>query len=104
MIVDTPGMRELGFVGMETGIQETFPEIEALADQCRYRDCSHTQEEGCAVIGGVKDGIIQEERYQNYLKVQKESSFNEMSYLEKRQKDKQFGKMIKTVLKHSKNK
>ena len=102
MIVDTPGMRELGFVGMESGIQDTFSEIEALADQCRYRDCSHTQEEGCAVISAVEEGNIQEERYQNYLKVQKESSFNEMSYLEKRQKDRQFGKMIKTVLKHSK--
>ena len=104
MIVDTPGMRELGFVGLESGIEDTFSEIEALTSQCRFRDCSHIREEGCAVRAAVEDGQILDDRYQNYLKVQKESAFNEMSYVEKRQKNKQFGKMIKTVLKYSKNK
>ena len=99
LMIDTPGMRELGFVSLNSGIHETFTDIESLADECRFRDCSHTGEDGCAVIAAVEGGHLPEERYQNYLKMQKEADFHEMSYLEKRQKSKQFGKMIKNVLK-----
>ena len=100
MIIDTPGMRELGNFSVETGMDETFSEIAALAEECRFNDCTHMNESGCAVLRAVKNGQVSEKRYQNYIKMKKESLHNEMSYLEKRQKDKAFGKLCKTVMKH----
>ena len=103
MLIDTPGMRELGNFSVETGLDETFTEITELSEQCQFNDCTHVNEKGCAVIKAVENGQVPENRYQNYIKMKKESIFNEMSYLEKRQKDKQFGKLCKTVMKHKKN-
>jgi ribosome biogenesis GTPase len=100
MIIDTPGMRELGNFGIEAGIQSAFDEIGRLSEQCRYKDCTHTQEDGCAVLAAVNNGEISLERYQNYIKLCKESAYYESSYLEKRRKDKKFGKLCKSVMKH----
>jgi ribosome biogenesis GTPase len=102
MVVDTPGMRELGNFSVETGLDETFIEITELSKQCQFNDCTHVTEKGCAVLKAIEDDKLSEKRYQNYIKMNKESIYNEMSYLEKRQKDKQFGKFIKTVMKHKK--
>ena len=104
MIIDTPGMRELGNFAVDTGIHSTFDEIAELSNQCRYNDCSHTQEQGCSILAALKDGIISQERYQNFVKLNKESAFYEMSYLEKKRKDKKFGKFVKSVMKNKKNK
>ena len=104
MIIDTPGMRELGNFAVDTGIYGTFDEITELSNQCRYNDCSHTQEQGCAVLSALKDGIILQERYQSFVRLNKESAFYEMSYLEKKRKDKKFGKFVKSVMKNKKNK
>ena len=103
MVVDTPGMRELGNISVSQGLDETFTDITALAEACRFSDCTHTLEKGCAVIAAVGDGRIPEKRYDNYMKMTRESQFNEMSYFEKRKKDKQFGKMVKSVMQHKKN-
>jgi ribosome biogenesis GTPase len=103
MVVDTPGMRELGNFSVETGLDETFAEITELSGKCRFNDCTHVNEKGCAILNAVEDGQLSEERYQNYIKMNKESIYNEMSYLEKRQKDKQFGKFRKNLMKHKKN-
>ena len=102
MIIDTPGMRELGNFAVDTGIYGTFDEITELSNQCRYNDCSHTQEQDCAILAALKDGIISQERYQNFIKLNKESAFYEMSYLDKKRKDKKFGKFVKSVLKEKK--
>ncbi len=102
MIIDTPGMRELGNFVVGKGIHGTFDEISALANQCRYNDCSHTQEQGCAILAALEDEIISRERYSNYMKLNREAAFYEMSYLEKKRKDKKFGKMVKSVLKAKK--
>ena len=102
MIIDTPGMRELGNFVIDTGIHSTFDEIAELSNQCRYSDCSHTQEQDCSILAALKDGIISQERYQNFVKLNKESAFYEMSYLEKKRKDKKFGKFVKSVIKHKK--
>ncbi|MBU2646746.1 ribosome small subunit-dependent GTPase A [bacterium] len=99
MVIDTPGMRELGNISVAHGLNEVFEDITALADQCRFSDCSHTREDGCAVTAAIREGTLSAERFQNYVKMKRESSFNEMSYLEKRRKDKDFGKMVKSVLK-----
>jgi len=102
MIVDTPGMRELGNFSIQAGIEETFPEIRLLFADCQFKNCTHINEKGCAVLNAVKQGTISEKRYQNYLKMTRESKYSEMSYLEKRKKDKQFGKLVKNVMKHKK--
>ena len=102
LVVDTPGMRELGNFSVATGLGETFSEISEFSEKCQFNDCTHVNEKGCAVLKAVEDGQLSAERYRNYIKMNKESTFNEMSYLEKRKKDKQFGKFIKTVMKHKK--
>jgi len=102
MIIDTPGMRELGNFSIDTGIHSTFDEIADLSKQCLYNDCSHTQEQGCSILDALKNGIISQERYQNFVKLNKESAFYEMSFLEKKRKDKKFGKFVKTVMKNKK--
>ncbi|UCH80308.1 MAG: ribosome small subunit-dependent GTPase A [Nitrospiraceae bacterium] len=102
MVIDTPGMRELGNFSVDTGLDETFDEIVDLSKQCQFNDCTHVIEKGCAVLSALERGELSEKRYHNYIKMNKESVFNEMSYLQKRQKDKQFGKMCKTIMKHKK--
>ena len=99
IFIDTPGMRELGNFAVDNGLNETFDEILSFSSQCRFKDCTHTHEEGCAVKEAVKQGVIDEDRYNNFLKIQKESEYYEMSYLEKRKKDKTFGKMVKNYKK-----
>ncbi|MCI5157513.1 MAG: GTPase RsgA, partial [Candidatus Electrothrix sp. AUS1_2] len=99
MLIDTPGMRELGNFSTDKGVEETFAEISALAEQCRFSDCSHAGEKGCAVLAAVAEGVLPADRYANYLKMTRESAFHEMSYLEKRKKDKQFAKHCKSVMK-----
>ncbi len=98
MLIDTPGMRELGNMSVDTGIDETFSEIVALSRDCKFTNCSHTNEKGCAILSAIAEGALSEQRYKNYLKMKNESAFNEMSYFEKRKKDKDFGKMIKSTL------
>jgi ribosome biogenesis GTPase len=99
LIIDTPGMRELGNIEVETGLNVTFKDIFNLAQNCHFKDCTHITEPGCSVINAVKNGELSKKRYQNYLKIRKESEYYEMSYLEKRNRDKQFGKFIKTLKK-----
>ena len=102
LIIDTPGMRELGNIGIQTGLRKTFMDIYSLAQDCHFKNCSHTDEPGCAVIEAVKEGELSAKRYQNYLKIRKESEFQEMSYLERRHRDKKFGKMVKSIMKDKK--
>jgi len=104
LLIDTPGMRELGNIAVENGIAQTFSEITTLAGQCRYADCSHTLEHGCAILAALDAGEIPVQRYESFMKLARESAFHEMSFLEKKQKDRAFGKMVKTVLKHKRNK
>ena len=102
LLIDTPGMRELGNMSVDVGIEETFADIAELAGHCRFRDCSHTAEKGCAVLEATRAGELDVQRLRNYLKIKNESAFHEMSYVEKRTKDKEFGKMVKAVMKNKK--
>lgn len=104
IIIDNPGMRELGVISVETGLNDTFAEITALSGECLFKDCTHTIEKGCAVLKALEEGTITKERYGNFIKMYKESQYYEMSYLEKRQKDKKFGKFMHSYLKHNKDK
>ena len=67
LLLDTPGLRELQLSGAD--LDEAFPEIAALASSCRFRDCSHTHEPGCAVVAAVEAGELPRERYESYVKL-----------------------------------
>ncbi len=105
ILIDNPGMREVGITDAADGLETTFNEIAVLSEKCRFKDCTHTSETGCAVIAAVNAGELDKESYENYLKMEKEKSFFESSALERRQKDKQFGKIMKSYKKNfNKNK
>jgi ribosome biogenesis GTPase len=99
MLIDNPGMREFGILGAEEGLGDSFADIYDLALKCRFRDCTHTNEPGCAVLMAVKKGVVDREHYNSFMKLSSESEFHEMSYLERRRKDQQFGRYIKSVKK-----
>jgi ribosome biogenesis GTPase len=103
LLIDTPGMRELGIVGAGEGIDLGFEEFAALSENCRYANCSHEREPGCAIQAAIAKGEVSAERYASYLKLKKESAHYEMSYLDKRKKDKAFGRFVKSVKKQMKN-
>ncbi|MEN6475150.1 MAG: ribosome small subunit-dependent GTPase A [Syntrophaceae bacterium] len=103
MLIDTPGMRELGLLGVSEGVNQGFEDIILLSASCRYANCSHEHESGCAVRAAVKDGKLKEDRYSSYIKLKKESEYHELSYLDKRKKDKAFGRFIKSAKKQMKD-
>jgi len=82
IMIDTPGMRELQLWGGTEGISEAFEDIETLATQCRFSDCMHKKEPGCAIKQAIEDGIIDEKRYKSYITLQKEAKM-----IEKKQND-----------------
>lgn len=98
-IIDTPGIRELGLIDTQKGISETFQEISDLTQKCLFKDCTHTIEKGCAVLAALAAGILSPERYNNYIKMKKESTHYEMSYFEKRKKERQTSRLYKNILK-----
>lgn len=98
IVIDNPGTREVGVAGANTGIDNIFDKIVALAKDCKYADCTHTQESGCAVLEAVRTKKIDEEKYLNYIKLKKEAEHYEMTDIEKRRKDRKFGKFIKNSL------
>ena len=102
MLIDTPGMRELGLLGVSDGVSVGFEDLVSLSANCRYADCNHEQEPGCAVRAAVENGELSHDRYSNYIKLKKESEYYEMSYLDKRKKDRAFGRFIKSAKKQMK--
>ena len=99
MVIDNPGIREVGMANVGKGIDSFFDEITALAQKCKYADCMHTHEPCCAVINAVKSGKLDKEKYSNYVSLKKEVEYYEMSDVEKREKDRQFGKFVKKAKK-----
>ena len=104
IIIDTPGMKELGITENTEGIITTFQEIVDIALNCKFPDCKHINESGCAVIDALNKGTIDKESYDNYQKILNEQVRFQTTIFEKRKKDKAFGKMIKNYLKDNKNK
>lgn len=99
MVIDNPGMREFGVLGAGGGMEASYADIIACAGHCRFRDCTHTNEPGCAVQQALESGEIDAEHYENFLKLRRESEYFQLSYAEKRKKDKDFGRFIKSVKK-----
>ena len=103
MIIDTPGMRELGMWDAKEGISKTFSDIEKLISMCKYSNCTHINEPGCKVLEAIENGELEEERFQEYLKLQKESMYNTDSTKYLRDKKEKF-KAISKINKKNKNK
>lgn len=103
MIIDAPGMREFGITA-EAGNEGLFhPLIEEIAPQCRFSDCTHQHEPGCAIIAAVSNGTLPELVYRSYLKLLREQSHYQTNEADKRRKERQFTKMAKQVFKHRKD-
>ena len=97
-LIDTPGMRELQLVDVGDALDEVFSEVASLAEQCRFSDCAHEAEPGCAVQAAIADGTLDPERLRRYRKLQAEDRRNTESIAQRRSRDKDFGKMVKTVM------
>jgi ribosome biogenesis GTPase len=105
ILIDTPGMKELGITEDTEGITATFEEITSLSHDCKFPDCTHTDEAGCAVTEAVRKGDISSETLRNYKKMEREQERFRVTVAEKRKKDKEFGKMVKSIMKEkNKNK
>ena len=100
VVIDTPGMRELHLADSDTGLQASFSDIEALSENCRYRDCEHNTEPGCAVQEALQTGALGVDRLQSYRKLQRELAYqrrkeDERAQLVERNKWKQISKELR---------
>lgn len=93
-LIDNPGMREVGVVDSGRGLEVTFDHVLAFSGACRFRDCTHTAEAGCAVLDAVRRGEIGTGSYESFLKMEKERAHFESSVAERRKKDRAFGRMV----------
>jgi ribosome biogenesis GTPase len=92
-IIDTPGMRELGMWVVDDGVEQSFSDVNDLIQECRFSDCTHTNEPGCAVRIALKNGGLSEKRWKSYLKILRESNFQ--SAKESRNKAKEKKQLVK---------
>ncbi|NRF30020.1 ribosome small subunit-dependent GTPase A [Vibrio coralliilyticus] len=97
VLIDTPGMRELQLFDCADGVAETFSDIEALAEKCRFSDCQHDSEPGCAVINAIETGQLEQRRLNNYLKLMREQQRNSATLAERRASYKQQTKMYRNI-------
>jgi len=100
ILIDNPGMREIGITASKEGLETTFDDVASFSKDCRFKDCSHTTEKGCAVIEALANDEISQESYENYLRMEKERSHYESSLLDRKKKDKDLGKLIKNMKKN----
>jgi ribosome biogenesis GTPase len=98
-LIDTPGMRELKIGAAQSGLDRTFVDIESLAANCRFRDCSHRHETGCAVRGALDDGRLDSRRLESYLKLSREAERAASPPWRKRQEQSQFGRIARAAQK-----
>ena len=102
ILIDNPGMREVGIADTGSGLEITFDLIFQLSRDCKFKDCAHTNEVGCAVLKAVENGEIDSASYENYRKMEREKAHFEASVAEKRKRDKEFGKIMKNYKKDMK--
>lgn len=77
IIIDTPGMRELGMWAVSEGLEEAFPDVERFLGRCRFRDCTHTAEPGCAIRAALEEGELSQVRWDSYRSLQEEAKYAE---------------------------
>lgn len=98
LVLDTPGMRELQLTDAATGIADVFEDIGALAARCRFTDCEHETEPGCAILDAVEGCSLDPARLARWRKLQAEDAFNSASLAERREKDRAFGKLVRNAM------
>ena len=99
ILVDNPGIRELQLPACEEGVMDVFEDVVVLAADCRFSDCSHDGDAGCAVVAAVESGDLDKRRYTNYLKLLAEQARNSKTLAERREDDRKLGRFYKSVLK-----
>ena len=99
LLLDVPGMREVKVAQLESALTEVFDDIEKLSQQCRFADCQHHEEPGCAVQRAIEAGILDKRRLLNFNKLLREESRHSASLAEQRQRDRQFSKSVKQHIK-----
>jgi ribosome biogenesis GTPase len=105
ILVDNPGMREVGIADSASGLEITFDMIVSLSQNCKFKNCTHTNEIGCSVLEAVEKGEIDKASYENYLKMEREKAHFESTVVALRKKDKEFGKIVRNYKKEmNKNK
>ena len=97
LLLDTPGIRELKLFDSESGIRQTFSDIETLSERCRFADCQHQQEPGCAVRAAIEAGKLEPRRLNSFNKLMAEQERSIQSIAEKREKDRALGRFIKSA-------
>jgi ribosome biogenesis GTPase len=102
IVIDNPGVREVGMTSVSVGIDSLFDEIKVLASKCKYVDCTHEHEPGCEVLAVLKTGKLDKNKYSNYINLKKEAEYYGMNELKKREKERQFGKFVKKAKKEFK--
>lgn len=100
-LVDTPGMRELQLTDVQSGLEDVFAEIVELASDCRFADCSHISEPGCAVLAAIDNGGLDADRVKRWRKLVREEAANRQSIAERRARDKSLGRLYKNILSES---
>ncbi|MCK0109526.1 ribosome small subunit-dependent GTPase A [Flavobacteriaceae bacterium S0825] len=103
VLIDNPGMREVGIADTTSGLEVTFDTILEFAEQCKFKDCTHEHENGCAVQEAIENGDINTEAFANFRKMEREKEHFESDALERKKKDKDLGKLIKNVQKQRRN-
>jgi ribosome biogenesis GTPase / thiamine phosphate phosphatase len=96
-VIDTPGMRELRIGASEAGVEAVFDDIETLARSCRFRDCRHEDDEGCALHAAVTAGQLEERRLRSYLKLQREAANAARTTRERRERERHFGRLYRDI-------
>ena len=97
MILDCPGMRELQLTDCEEGVKAVFADIAAMAADCKFANCQHQAEPGCAISAAIDNGLLDQRRLSNFQKMLKEQARNSRTLAESHQQDKKLGKLIKSV-------
>lgn len=97
-LIDTPGMREVQLTDSDDGLQDLFDDIETLATQCRFNNCAHDSEPGCAVKAAITAGTLASERLERWRKLRRENDYNSQSIAAARSRQKSFGRMVKEAV------
>jgi len=99
ILIDNPGMREVGIADSTGGLETTFDLIINISKECKFKDCTHINEVGCRVLEAVESGDIDRISYENYLRMEREKAHFQSTVQERRNKDKEFGKYMKNYKK-----
>ena len=100
VILDSPGMRELQLAEAEDGLDQLFADVDALASMCRFNDCSHGAEPGCAVVGALQTGELDEQRLHSYQALKAEEMRNRESLAARHSRERAFGKKVRNAVKN----